>query len=128
LSCHRRPRTTLSRFCPNADTYLRGRAEQFRLNPTFGSALNLLRHYVCVYLLALIILELLPLAESTRSSFFRRTDLRFWLWRSSCKRFPDAVGLIGAEVWPAMPLRCQAIYFTALVFARLFTTLHRGRE
>ena len=37
---HRRPRPTLKAFVRMLMTYGRGRAEQFRLHPTFGSALN----------------------------------------------------------------------------------------
>jgi succinoglycan biosynthesis protein ExoA len=37
---HRRPRPTLKAFCKMLMTYGRGRAEQFRLHPTPGSALN----------------------------------------------------------------------------------------
>jgi GT2 family glycosyltransferase len=37
---HRRPRGSLSAFCKMLMTYGRGRAEQFRLHPTLGSAMN----------------------------------------------------------------------------------------
>ena len=37
---YRRPRPTLKAFCKMLMTYGRGRAEQFRLHPTLGSALN----------------------------------------------------------------------------------------
>ncbi len=47
----RRPRPTLSAFCRMLMTYGRGRAEQFRLHPTAGSALNLAPPLFCVYLL-----------------------------------------------------------------------------
>jgi succinoglycan biosynthesis protein ExoA len=61
---HRRPRNTLKAFIKMLITYGRGRAEQFRLNPTFGSALNFVPPIFCVYLPALIIFELLPLENS----------------------------------------------------------------
>lgn len=61
---HRRPRSTIKAFVKMLMTYGRGRAEQFRLHPTFGSALNFVPPFFCVYLLALIILELLPLENS----------------------------------------------------------------
>ena len=61
---HRRPRGTLKAFVKMLMTYGRGRAEQFRLNPTFGSALNFVPPLFCVYLLALIVLEILPLGNS----------------------------------------------------------------
>jgi hypothetical protein len=42
-------------------TYGRGRAEQFRVNPTFGSVLNFVPPLFCVYLiLTLALLLLLP--------------------------------------------------------------------
>lgn len=56
----RRPRPTLRAFIKMLMTYGRGRAEQFRLHPTFGSALNFAPPLFCVYLLALIILLTVP--------------------------------------------------------------------
>jgi cellulose synthase/poly-beta-1,6-N-acetylglucosamine synthase-like glycosyltransferase len=47
---HRRPRPTLRAFCKMLFTYGRGRAEQFRLHPTPGSALNFVPPLFCVYL------------------------------------------------------------------------------
>lgn len=47
----RRPRSTLKAFARMLLTYGRGRAEQFRLHPTLGSALNLVPPLFCVYLL-----------------------------------------------------------------------------
>ena len=49
---HRRPRPTLRAFCKMLFTYGRGRAEQFRLHPTPGSALNFVPPLFCVYLVA----------------------------------------------------------------------------
>jgi GT2 family glycosyltransferase len=60
----RRPRKDRKSFIKMLKTYGRGRAEQFRLNPTFGSALNFVPLLFCFYLLALIVLELLPLGNS----------------------------------------------------------------
>ena len=50
----RRPRRTLGSFCRMLQTYGRGRAEQFRETPTFGSALNFVPPLFVVYLLAII--------------------------------------------------------------------------
>ena len=47
---HRRPRRTIRAFCKMVFTYGRGRAEQFRLHPTPGSALNLVPALFCAYL------------------------------------------------------------------------------
>jgi succinoglycan biosynthesis protein ExoA len=46
----RRPRASLRAFCRMLMTYGRGRAEQFRLHPTPGSALNLAPPLLCAYL------------------------------------------------------------------------------
>ena len=48
---HRRPRPTLKAFIKMLMTYGRGRAEQFRLHPTLGSALNFVPPLFCLYLL-----------------------------------------------------------------------------
>lgn len=48
----RRPRPTLRAFCKMLFTYGRGRAEQFRLHPTPGSALNFVPPLFCTYLVA----------------------------------------------------------------------------
>jgi hypothetical protein len=49
---YRRPRRTLASFIRMLLTYGRGRAEQVRVNPTFGSALNFVPPAFCLYLLA----------------------------------------------------------------------------
>jgi hypothetical protein len=49
----RRPRPTLKAFAGMLMNYGRGRAEQFRVHPTFGSALNFVPPLFCLYLLAL---------------------------------------------------------------------------
>src|SRR5213075_1736262 len=50
---HRRPRSTLKAFMKMLKTYGRGRAEQFRLHPTPGSALNFAPPLFCLYLVLL---------------------------------------------------------------------------
>ena len=69
LIVHRRPRASLGAFSRMLMTYGRGRAEQFRVNPTLGSFLNFVPPLFCVYLVALPFLglrfglrSLLPLA------------------------------------------------------------------
>lgn len=47
----RRPRPSLKAFCRMLINYGRGRAEQFRLHPTPGSALNFVPPLFCAYLL-----------------------------------------------------------------------------
>jgi succinoglycan biosynthesis protein ExoA len=53
LFVHRRPRGTIKAFAKMLMTYGRGRAEQFRVHPTFGSALNFVPPLFCVFLAAL---------------------------------------------------------------------------
>jgi succinoglycan biosynthesis protein ExoA len=54
----RRPRSSLRAFMKMLRTYGRGRAEQFRLNPTPGSALNFVPPLFCSYLIALALILL----------------------------------------------------------------------
>jgi hypothetical protein len=59
----RRPRATLNSFARMLRTYGRGRAEQFRLHPSFGSALNFIPPLFCVYLVCIaLVLGVLPFA------------------------------------------------------------------
>ena len=60
----RRPRPTLKAFIKMLLTYGRGRAEQFRLHPTFGSALNFMPPAFCVYLLLLGVLAVVAVTKS----------------------------------------------------------------
>jgi succinoglycan biosynthesis protein ExoA len=50
----RRPRSSLKAFAKMLGTYGRGRAEQFRLHPTFGSALNFVPPLFVVYLFCVV--------------------------------------------------------------------------
>lgn len=54
---HRRPRRTLGAFCKMLMNYGRGRAEQFRLHPTLGSAPNFVPP---LFLLYLVLTPLVP--------------------------------------------------------------------
>ena len=56
LFVHRRPRRTLKAFAKMLRIYGRGRAEQFRVNPTPGSALNFVPPLFCLYLVLLPLL------------------------------------------------------------------------
>lgn len=57
----RRPRRTVRAFVKMLRTYGRGRAEQFRLHPTPGSALNFAPPLFCLYLVALVVLSVIRL-------------------------------------------------------------------
>ena len=70
LIVRRRPRRTLRAFTGMLMTYGRGRAEQFRVSPTFGSALNFVPPLFCVYLLALPLLGLLGKAVFSPLAFY----------------------------------------------------------
>ena len=59
---HRRPRPNLRSFMKMLRTYGRGRAEQFRLHPTLGSAPNFVPPLFCLYLVAWVICGLASLA------------------------------------------------------------------
>jgi GT2 family glycosyltransferase len=56
LTVFRHPRPNFNSFCKMLLNYGRGRAEQFRVLPTMGSALNFAPPLFCVYLLALPVL------------------------------------------------------------------------
>ncbi|HEX4122799.1 MAG TPA: glycosyltransferase [Verrucomicrobiae bacterium] len=53
LVIYRRPRATFRAFCKMLLNYGRGRAEQFRLHPTLGSAPNFVPPLFCLFLAAL---------------------------------------------------------------------------
>lgn len=62
LIVRRRPRSSLGSFARMLITYGRGRAEQWRLHPTPGSALNFVPPGFCLYLLGLpLLLVLTPI-------------------------------------------------------------------
>ena len=63
---HRRPRRTLKSFLKMLRTYGRGRAEQFRLHPTPGSALNFVPPLFCLYLAALAAVNCLSIGSLLR--------------------------------------------------------------
>jgi len=60
FSARRRPRRSVGAFARMLMTYGRGRAEQFRLHPTLGSALNFVPPLFCLYLGTLPLAFLVP--------------------------------------------------------------------
>jgi hypothetical protein len=56
LVVYRRPRSNLKSFARMLMTYGRGRAEQWRLHPSFGSVLNFVPPLFCVYLAVLAVI------------------------------------------------------------------------
>ena len=124
---HRRPRSTLKSFAKMLITYGRGRAEQFRLNPTFGSALNFVPPLFCVYLLSLIILELLPLGNSVAPlKCFAAAPLAVYFLAIILQTLAlmPAGGMVRSLL--AMPLLVASHIFYGLGFWRgLFTKFNR---
>lgn len=125
---HRRPRSTLRAFIKMLMTYGRGRAEQFRLNPTFGSALNFAPPLFCVYLLALIVLKFLPLENSLAMlKVFAAAPLAVYfaaILLQTLVLMPVG-GMLRSLL--AMPLLVASHVFYGLGFWRgLFTKLNRG--
>lgn len=127
---HRRPRSTLKAFVKMLMTYGRGRAEQFRLNPTFGSAPNFVPPLFCVYLLALIILELLPLASSVAPvKVFAAAPLALYCGAIILQTLVlMSTGEIVRSLL-AMPLLAASHFFYGLGFWRgLFTKINSGGD
>ncbi len=62
---YRRPRSNFRSFAKMLFSYGRGRAEQFRLHPTAGSAINFVPPAFCLYLLLALILAPLRLVPTT---------------------------------------------------------------
>lgn len=114
LLVHRRPRPTLKSFCKMLLNYGRGRAEQFRLNPTWGSALNFVPPLFCLYLL------LLPWL------------LVFLPWKQRIVDLPGTVGLTNPAGTrdPALSLLVVLLpllaYGLAVLAQTAFTALHKG--
>jgi succinoglycan biosynthesis protein ExoA len=128
LIVHRRPRSTLTAFAKMLMTYGRGRAEQFRLNPTLGSALNFVPPLFCVYLLALIVLEFLPPGNSGAPlKLFAAAPLVVYgaaIILQTLVLIPVG-GILRSLL--AMPLLVASHIFYGLGFWRgLFTKLNRG--
>jgi cellulose synthase/poly-beta-1,6-N-acetylglucosamine synthase-like glycosyltransferase len=94
LVVRRRPRSNLRSFARMLMTYGRGRAEQFRLHPTFGSALNFVPPLFCLYLLAL-----LPLLTLTPLGTLCLLPLAFYVLAVLAQGVSLAVG---GQVWQSL--------------------------
>ena len=119
LLVHRRPRSSLKAFARMLLTYGRGRAEQFRLHPTFGSAPNFVPPLFCVYLAALPVLLAFPP--------LRMATLGLLGVYALAVLAQGAALMASGQVWQslaAMPLVVVTHIFYGLGFWRgLFTTL-----
>ncbi|MBC8097703.1 MAG: glycosyltransferase, partial [Akkermansiaceae bacterium] len=123
LFVHRRPRPSLAAFFKMLRTYGRGRAEQFRLHPTFGSAPNFVPPLFCFYLAALLVFALIPTGDSlARIKIWAAAPLGLYLVAIALQTiasFPSH-GLVRSVL--AMPLLVASHVFYGLGFWRgLFT-------
>lgn len=125
---HRRPRRTLGAFLKMLRTYGRGRAEQFRLHPTPGSALNFVPPLFCLYLALLAVLEIFggdrisPVQKSAAA-----LPLGFYLLAVVGQTLVSicSAGFVRAVV--ALPLLVASHVFYGFGFWRgLFTKLNTG--
>jgi cellulose synthase/poly-beta-1,6-N-acetylglucosamine synthase-like glycosyltransferase len=121
LLVHRRPRSSLRSFARMLMTYGRGRAEQFRLHPTPGSALNFVPPLFCLYLLALpLLLTLTPFGKAGL------VPLAFYALAVLAQAVFLAVGGRVFQSVAAIPLVVLTHILYGLGFWRgLFTTLRR---
>lgn len=124
----RRPRHSLQAFAKMLRTYGRGRAEQFREYPTLGSAPNFVPPLFCLYLLALVIFEFLPVPESVAPlKCWVASPLGFYLLAIVLQTLVSMASSGVVRSLLAMPLLVASHIFYGLGFWRgLFTKLHRG--
>jgi cellulose synthase/poly-beta-1,6-N-acetylglucosamine synthase-like glycosyltransferase len=126
LIVYRRPRRTLKSFCRMLLNYGRGRAEQFRVYPTLGSAANLVPPLFCVYLVVALVLGSFGLAtEPWRSLVWAPLALYgVVLFVQAVMLVPQ--GGVAASVC-AIPLMLLTHLVYGIGFWRgLFTRLHTG--
>ncbi len=130
LVVFRRPRPTLKAFSKMLRTYGRGRAEQFRLHPTLGSALNFVPPLFVVYLFALLVLLLIPgNADWNRVKLFVASPLALYAFAILGQTLASvpAHGLIRSLM--ALPLLVEShVYYGLGFWHGLFTTLHTGKN
>lgn len=126
LIVHRRPRRSLKAFAKMLLTYGRGRAEQFRLHPTLGSILNFVPPLFCVYLAALVVVQVTgfgtPLAQ------WSLAPLAVYLLSVVLQTIASMPNSGASRSLVAMPL----IVLTHLLYGAgfwrgLFTTLKKSR-
>jgi succinoglycan biosynthesis protein ExoA len=121
LVVYRRPRRSLKSFAKMLMTYGRGRAEQVRLHPTLGSALNFVPPFFCLYLVLLPVLLFTPLGK------FSLVPLGFYVLAVLAQGLALAAGGRVLYSVAAMPLIVLTHVLYGLGFWRgLFTRL--GQE
>src|SRR5690242_13800209 len=122
---HRRPRRTLKAFLKMLRTYGRGRAEQFRLHPTPGSALNFVPPAFCLYLAVLVTVGFINLPRWFHLGV--AAALLFYLCAVVGQTLFSirSAGFLRSLL--AMPLLAASHIFYGLGFWRgLFTTLNQA--
>ena len=126
----RRPRRTLKAFLKMLRTYGRGRAEQFRVNPTWGSLLNFVPPLFCIDLLVLGVSGLLSLPPLLRWGLWG--PLGFYLCAVIGQTMASLRTTGVGRALLALPLLVASHIFYGVGFwLGLFTPLHananRGR-
>jgi cellulose synthase/poly-beta-1,6-N-acetylglucosamine synthase-like glycosyltransferase len=101
LIVHRRPRATFAAFCKMLRNYGRGRAEQFRLHPTFGSAPNFVPPLFCLFLL---LLPALP------------AYLRWVLAAYGLAVFAQGVAVLPVKKWHWLPWIMSLIFVSHIFY------------
>lgn len=122
---YRRPRRTLKSFLKMLRTYGRGRAEQFRVHPTPGSALNFVPPLFCLYLAGLAIAELIGLPRWLR--FGAAVPLWFYLCAVIVQTLVSMRTAGFSRAAFALPLLAVSHVFYGLGFWRgLFTSMKQA--
>lgn len=125
---HRRPRRSLAAFARMLRTYGRGRAEQFRLYPTPGSALNFIPPLFCLYLIALALAWVLPSSLGVALRFWAAMPLVLYLGAVVTQTFASVPRYGVARAFLASPLLVASHVFYGLGFWRgLVTRLNTRR-
>ena len=125
---HRRPRRTLKSFLKMLRTYGRGRAEQFRLHPSPGSALNFVPPLFCLYLVLLAALKIFGgsfISPALKAG--AALPLGFYLLAVIGQTVASIFTAGFARAAAALPLLVASHIFYGLGFWRgLFTRLNSG--
>ena len=123
---YRRPRRTLKSFAGMLMTYGRGRAEQFRVHPTPGSALNFAPPLFCLYLVALLAAGLTGILRGSLGRWVA-APLGFYILAIIAQTFASMKSNGVRRSLAAAPLLAVSHILYGLGFWRgLFTRLHRG--
>jgi cellulose synthase/poly-beta-1,6-N-acetylglucosamine synthase-like glycosyltransferase len=127
LFVFRRPRPSLAAFFKMLRTYGRGRAEQFRLHPTFGSAPNFVPPAFCIYLVVLMLLVVIPLGDLAGLKLWAAAPLALYavaILLQTAASIPSH-GFVRSLL--ALPLLVASHVLYGYGFLRgLFTKLHTG--